>query len=53
MSGAGVGVSHYTVYTRRVVYVIAEPDKAIDVLAVRRRPPYDYGDLAVLLKELI
>jgi mRNA interferase RelE/StbE len=37
----------------RVVYAIAESDKAIDVLAVRRRPPYDYGDLAVLLRELM
>ncbi len=37
----------------RVVYAIAESDEAIDVLAVRRRPPYDYGDLAVLLRELM
>jgi mRNA interferase RelE/StbE len=37
----------------RVVYAIAESDGAIDVLAVRRRPPYDYGDLAVLLSKLM
>ena len=29
----------------RFVYGISESDKAIDILAVRKRPPYDYGDL--------
>jgi mRNA interferase RelE/StbE len=33
----------------RVVYTISEADLAIDVLAVRKRPPYDYGDLGALL----
>ncbi len=28
----------------RIVYAITETDQAIDVLAVRKRPPYDYGD---------
>lgn len=37
----------------RVVYAITEADTAVDVLAVRKRPPYDYGDLEVLLKELL
>lgn len=37
----------------RVLYAITEADNAIDVLAVRRRPPYDYGDLEVLLRELV
>ncbi len=37
----------------RVIYAISESDRAIDVLAVRRRPPDDYGDLAVLLRELM
>ncbi len=36
----------------RVVYAITEADDAVDVLAVRRRPPYDYGDLEDLLREL-
>ena len=35
----------------RVVYAIDEADHAIDVLAVRKRPPYDYGDLGALLAE--
>ncbi len=33
----------------RVLYAIVEAEKAVDVLAVRKRPPYDYGDLAQLL----
>jgi len=36
----------------RIVYAISEADNVIDVLAVRRRPPYDYGDLETLLSEL-
>ena len=35
----------------RVLYAIAEAEKAVDVLAIRKRPPYDYGDLAQLLEE--
>jgi len=31
------------------VYAVTEADKTIDVLAVRKRPPYDYGDLDQLL----
>ena len=36
----------------RIVYSITESEQVIDVLAVRRRPPYDYGDLTALLEEL-
>ena len=36
----------------RIVYAITEADRAIDVLAVRKRPPYDYGDLERLLSEI-
>lgn len=36
----------------RIVYAITETDQAIDVLAVRKRPPYDYGDLERLLSAL-
>lgn len=35
----------------RIVYMVSEGDQAVDVLAVRRRPPYDYGDLASLLEQ--
>jgi mRNA interferase RelE/StbE len=34
----------------RVVYTITDTDRAVDVLAVRKRPPYDYGDLGELLE---
>ena len=36
----------------RIVYAITEADKAVDVLAVRRRPPYDYEDLEKLLEDV-
>ncbi len=36
----------------RIVYAITESENIIDVLAVRKRPPYDYGDLEELLDEL-
>ena len=36
----------------RVVYVIDESWEIITVLAVRKRPPYDYSDLSALLAEL-
>jgi mRNA interferase RelE/StbE len=35
----------------RIVYTITEADHFVDVLGVRRRPPYDYGDLEALLKQ--
>jgi mRNA interferase RelE/StbE len=33
----------------RVVYLVSDDEKTVDVVAVRKRPPYDYGDLAQLL----
>ena len=38
---------------RRVVYAITEAESIVDVLAVRKRPPYDYGDLNALLAEML
>jgi mRNA interferase RelE/StbE len=35
----------------RIVYLVSDTEQAVDILAVRRRPPYDYGDLAQLLEE--
>jgi mRNA interferase RelE/StbE len=37
----------------RIVYAITEESKIIDVLAVRKRPPYDYGDLDRLLRGML
>jgi mRNA interferase RelE/StbE len=36
----------------RVVYTIAVAENTVDVLAVRKRPPYDYGDLEQLLSDI-
>jgi mRNA-degrading endonuclease RelE of RelBE toxin-antitoxin system len=35
-----------------VVHGISEGERTVDVLAVRKRPPYDYGDLAELAAEV-
>jgi mRNA interferase RelE/StbE len=37
----------------RVVYLIDETDHWIGILTVRKRPPYDYGDLTDLLVEVM
>jgi len=36
----------------RIVYAVSKTEKIVDILAIRRRPPYDYGDLAELLGKL-
>ena len=36
----------------RVLYAIVEADKAVDVFAVRKRPPYDYSDLDELTEDI-
>ncbi|MEW5941630.1 MAG: type II toxin-antitoxin system RelE/ParE family toxin [Chloroflexota bacterium] len=36
----------------RIIYSVSDSEEAIDVLAVRKRPPYDYGDLGKLLEEI-
>lgn len=36
----------------RVLYAVTEEDQVVDVFAVRQRPPYDYGDLGALLKDI-
>lgn len=36
----------------RIIYAITDSENVIDVLAVRKRPPYDYGDLTQLLQEI-
>ena len=35
----------------RIIYLVTESDKVVDILAVRKRPPYDYEDLAQLLED--
>lgn len=36
----------------RLIYAVDDVSQWVWVLAVRRRPPYDYGDLAELLRQL-
>jgi len=37
----------------RIVYTVSETEAIVDILGVRKRPPYDYGDLAELLEEYL
>lgn len=36
----------------RIVYLVDEADQTVSVIAVRKRPPYNYQDLAALLQAL-
>jgi mRNA interferase RelE/StbE len=36
----------------RIVYGITEADKIVDILTVRKRPPYNYEDLETLLTDV-
>jgi mRNA interferase RelE/StbE len=36
----------------RIVYAVCDEERWVWVLAVRRRPPYDYGDLPELIARL-
>jgi len=36
----------------RIVYIVVEKEKVVDIIAVRKRPPYRYEDLQDLLKKL-
>ncbi len=54
----GVGMGHLELRRLRiehwrVVYVVDEEWQEVGVLAVRRRPPYDYGDLRELVMALL
>ncbi len=46
---SGVEVRRLRMDDWRIVYVVSEDAKTVDVIAIRRRPPYDYGDLGELL----
>jgi mRNA interferase RelE/StbE len=37
----------------RIVYAVSDTERTIDILAVRRRPPYDYSDLQDLIAGLL
>ena len=37
----------------RIVYAVTKERHVVDVLAIRKRPPYDYGDLEELVAEML
>lgn len=37
----------------RIVYAITDGEQAVDILAIRKRPPYDYDDLNALLETML
>ncbi len=47
--GPDIEVRRIRIDKWRVLYTIREEEKVVDVLALRKRPPYDYGDLHDLL----
>ena len=48
---AGMSLHRIKIDAWRIIYVIEEEWQVITVLAVRRRPPYQYSDLGELLPE--
>jgi len=52
VSGVAIEVRRLRMDRWRLIYAITETDLIVDVLAVRKRPPYDYGDLSALLSGL-
>ena len=50
--GRGVEIRRLRLESWRIVYAIDAEWQAITVLAVRRRPPYQYDDLAQLIGRL-
>jgi len=49
---AGMELRRIQTASWRIVYVVEEADERITVLAVRKRPPYQYDDLDELLGNL-
>jgi mRNA interferase RelE/StbE len=49
-AGGNIEVRRLRLDNWRILYTIREADKVVDILAVRKRPPYDYGDLQELLR---
>jgi mRNA interferase RelE/StbE len=48
----GPGLRRLRLDRWRIVYRISEQERIVDVLAVRKRPPYDYGDLQELIAQV-
>ena len=37
----------------RIIYAVSDADRTVDVLGVRKRPPYQYQDLQDLIARLL
>lgn len=37
----------------RIIYAVSDVEMTIDVLGIRKRPPYDYADLTQLLNQIV
>lgn len=49
---AGIEVRRFRLDPWRLVYAIHDTDTWVWLLALRRRPPYDYDDLAELVDRM-
>ena len=47
--GLGIEVRRWRYDKWRLLYTLRENETVVAVLAIRKRPPYDYGDLQELL----
>ncbi len=52
-SKTSVTLRRFKIEKWRIVYAIDEEILAVDVMTVRQRPPYDYGDLSELLQAIL
>ncbi|MBI3958727.1 MAG: type II toxin-antitoxin system RelE/ParE family toxin [Chloroflexi bacterium] len=52
MAASGVVLYRVRLDRWRLVYAVNETEQQIQVLAVRKRPPYNYDDLDELLEQL-
>ena len=50
--GCGADVRRVRFDRWRLLYAVSESEGIVDILAVRKRPPYDYGDLSELIAGL-
>lgn len=50
---SSIGLYRIRIESWRVVYVVEEELRLLTVLAIRKRPPYQYDDLYQLIDELL
>lgn len=47
----GTRLSRIRIVVWRIIYLVEEEHRLVSVLAIRKRPPYQYDDLAELLRD--